>query len=168
MIDLQKFCSTRSDRKSICQPWSEGEWTYATDGRVIVRVPRRADVPENPDAPKNVNKTIFDCNPNDGKFQPLPTFTAPKKVTCDNCGGDGQCVCSACDAQHDCGCCKGTGTVLETLPGVKFGNQLVNPKYLALIADLPSAVLANGTKKYETVTFKFDGGEGRLMPMRES
>lgn len=168
MIDLQKFCSTSSDRKNIGQPWSDGEWTYATDGRICVRVPRRADVPENPEAPKNVSHTIFDCNPNDGKFQPLPGFTAPKMVACDNCGGDGKCECPACDAQHDCGCCKGTGKVEEKLPGVKFGNQLINPKYLVLIADLPGAMLANGMEKYAAVTVKFDGGEGRLMPMRES
>lgn len=52
---LKVFCAAPEDdpiRPALHDPFSWGGWTYATEGRVLVRVPRLAEVPENPIAPK--------------------------------------------------------------------------------------------------------------------
>ena len=48
-LDLQPFCCT--SRHQIMQPFSIGAFTFATDGVVCVRVPRRPDIPERDEAP---------------------------------------------------------------------------------------------------------------------
>ena len=35
----------------------------------------------------------------------------PKMVDCDECGGDGTCICDYCDSEHECKQCGGTGEV---------------------------------------------------------
>lgn len=62
-IDLSHFCYTEDDRSYLKQPWSRGDFTYATNGHIMVRVPRRSDVPENdkaPDADRVLTKVRFD------------------------------------------------------------------------------------------------------------
>ena len=61
--DLQRFCSDDESRPSICHPFSQEKWTYATDGRLLIRVPRLAEVPEYEDAPKMVDAQIFGTQP---------------------------------------------------------------------------------------------------------
>lgn len=46
MIDLKPFCGTDETRPYLLKPFSFEDRTYATDGRIMVRVPRMADVPE--------------------------------------------------------------------------------------------------------------------------
>jgi hypothetical protein len=51
-INLRSFCARKSDcRYYLHQPWSRGNYTYATDGHIAVRIPRRQDVLDNKDAP---------------------------------------------------------------------------------------------------------------------
>jgi hypothetical protein len=51
-IDLTPFCaSPDANRCQIERPWSRGKWTYATDGKIVVRIPRDPEVPENKLAP---------------------------------------------------------------------------------------------------------------------
>ena len=168
MIDLKPFCSTDKTREPICLPWSVGKFTYATNASIMVRVPRRPDVLDNLKAPGAEHVARIFAEPNDGNFRELPAFTAPKKTACVNCDTTGLCECAGCGTEHECGECDGTGFVEEGLPGVRFGKQRVNPKYLALLAVLPGVLLANSPDEYGPFTFTFDGGEGRLMPMRES
>jgi hypothetical protein len=58
-IDLDQFCAW--DRPAILQPFSYGEWTYAADGKIMIRVPRRADVAENNEAPNAAAAAIFEA-----------------------------------------------------------------------------------------------------------
>jgi hypothetical protein len=44
--ELQKFCAKAEDRPRLAVPWSEGQWTYAANGALLIRVPRLPDVPE--------------------------------------------------------------------------------------------------------------------------
>jgi len=50
-IDLSYFCSLELARPYIMQPWTRAGFTYATDGHIMVRVPARADVPDNSEVP---------------------------------------------------------------------------------------------------------------------
>jgi hypothetical protein len=61
-INLPPFCARKSDcRYYLRRPWSRDGHTYATDGRIAVRVPRRDDIPENEEAPdlERILKTSF-------------------------------------------------------------------------------------------------------------
>src|SRR5574337_601455 len=44
-IDLKKFCS--KDRPKLLDPFSGGEFTYASNGHIAVRVPRCAEYADN-------------------------------------------------------------------------------------------------------------------------
>lgn len=52
-IDLDLFCAPAQhpSAAAIGRPWSRGKWTYATNGHVLVRLPRLPDVDDNPLAP---------------------------------------------------------------------------------------------------------------------
>jgi len=164
-IDLQPFCEpASSDRTAFKMPFSIGEFTYATNGKIIVRVPRRDDVPERDDAPKNASK-LFDENKCAGNFQPLPDFPKPTRETCLKCEGGGRCRCDTCGDEHSCGNCGGDGTVRGEIVKVKIGDQIVSNHWLALIAALPNPTIANALQKDHALTFRFDGGDGLLMPM---
>lgn len=53
-LDLNQFCdpTSREPGRDLSVPFSLNEHTYATNGHICVRVPRRPDVPENNKAPK--------------------------------------------------------------------------------------------------------------------
>ena len=57
--DLQPFCSRDKTRTTLTQPFSFGEWTYATDGRIAVRVPRLFDFSEVDRAPNARIEQLF-------------------------------------------------------------------------------------------------------------
>lgn len=46
MIDLSSFC-----HPPYPTPFTQGDYTYATDNHIVVRVPKRDDAPVNPDIP---------------------------------------------------------------------------------------------------------------------
>lgn len=60
-VNLQQFCAVnpRDDIAYYCAPFSVGIYTYATDGCIIVRVPRRADVDPYPEDPEAI-EAIFE------------------------------------------------------------------------------------------------------------
>ncbi len=167
--DLQRFCSDDDYRKdAVGVPWSEGDWTYATDGRLLLRVPRLPDVPENEKAPKNIDKNIFDLNPITGNWQkipsPLPAFGDGEK--CDECKGSGQHECR-CGDQHDCGKCEGSGSLPSKSIAVEIGCHHVAHIYLHKIRDIPGIeICQSATSKAYALGLRFDGGDGRLMGMR--
>jgi len=42
LVDLQPFCHAADGTHPLLEsPWSRGSWTYATDGSILVRVPKR-------------------------------------------------------------------------------------------------------------------------------
>ncbi|MFA7212093.1 MAG: hypothetical protein WC110_11680, partial [Bacteroidales bacterium] len=45
MIDLTKFC--KPHHRHFGEPWSSGEYSYATDGAIAIRIPR-IDIKEKP------------------------------------------------------------------------------------------------------------------------
>ena len=76
-IDLQQFCSKDDTRPYICKPFSFGEFSYATNGHIIVRVARRADVEEgNPPMTASVVERVMSIDPT-MIFKPLAPFVWP-------------------------------------------------------------------------------------------
>ena len=122
-------------------PFSQGDYSYGTNGKVILRVARLPEVPERASAPAAVDREIFQTMSHDGNFFPCPPVPETN----------------------------------ESQPfqqqKVKLGCVTVDAKYLRLIKDLPGLKVAVGKAEnrhhFPAVTFVFDGGEGRIMPLRD-
>jgi hypothetical protein len=167
-IDLQPFCSTDATRRpTICQPFSCGDWTYATNGHIMVRVPRRPDVGEVKNAP--MAEKLFDqCGPT-ADMRPLPQFEFPEPDPSEPCA-----TCDGRGTVHDCpdcscGCeqCGGRGLHTKMVTGA-IGKRPFNAKYLKMIAQLPAATVpATQSAGDGPMPFAFGGGgEGLLMPVK--
>jgi hypothetical protein len=167
MIDLQPFCSTNKLRPSLHRPWSAGRWSIATNGHILVRVPRRDDIAENPSAPdiKGVVRAL------DGvTFRPLRNIDVPppadSETECSKCDGRGtehdcpQCTC-------ECEACEGTGVAVPAESvSVGIGGVPFSAKYVRLLQCLPKIEVGADLKVREPMPFRFDdGGEGVLMPL---
>ena len=207
---LERFCCADKGKENICRPWSTVNYTYSTDGHIMVRVPRMTDIEANetaPDVERNPYSPMFDREPE--KWVDVPEVdyeatTCPhcngtaKGIVCPECEGDGIVYlssafntydkqdCKTCKGQaqlsvaqfeefktrhryksigieESCDKCCGTGKVW-TLEGKVVNGVNINLKFLSLLGKLPNAKL--GTFEPMTVTrFKFDGGDGLLMPM---
>lgn len=128
MIDLKPFCE-RADsyRDYLHQPWSRGAFTYASNGHIAIRVPRRDDVPENEKAP-DVEKIFRENGVEDSATTSLPDVNVsalPKPTIkmrrcrrcrgtrylrkCDECGGEGTLECDL-GHDHECETCDSKGT----------------------------------------------------------
>lgn len=168
MIDLQPFCGREETFHKINRPFSRGEFSYATNGHIMVRVPRRSDVEENTVSP--ATETIYDQHPA-ASFEPAPAIELPghaavlEKEECTECNGTGSgCECENC--QCDCQSCDGTGGVEnEQLISVGFKGAIYNRAWMAMMLGLPNLELGPVDKE-KPLRFRFDGGEGLLMPMR--
>jgi hypothetical protein len=106
---LNLCCSTDPYRRNIHRPWRAGEWVYATDGHVLVRVPVGLAPEVGPwVCPENATK-LEDRPPNapgldryleyaPAAWLPMPSLPAQKMETCDICEGLGRYViCADCD-----------------------------------------------------------------------
>jgi hypothetical protein len=165
-VSLEMFCS--QDRPELSRPFSIGAWTYASDGYVLVRVPRRDDVSERaaPDASR-----LFPDDAPKPRYRPAPKFTIPETIQreekCWYCRGTGKKHgerCPTCQCE-DCTSCSGTGrlTKLET---VKIGYAVFQARYISWLQSLPNLEVAKHRGGIEPLRFRFDGGEGLLMPCR--
>jgi len=148
--ELKKFCGRDKFRPYLMQPFSRGDHTYATDGNIIIRIPRLEEIGEVKGAP-NAEK-IFSENfkrADDGTQVPnAPQADLRRCRTCDRtgkviecseCDGDGalECdlghdhECEDCDGNghipseddkaFDCPDCQGVGRVPDMINGIKTG-----------------------------------------------
>jgi len=156
--DLLPFCAdSTDDRECFRQPWSRGDYTYATNGHVLIRVPRLADVEDGTGPlPSPIQSVDALVQPADGaQWLPVPTVEMLAPVPCGWCGGIGKSF-SECF-------CGGTGES-NSIVRVTVGEVDYQARYLALLCRLPHCEIApNGLK---TAAIRFDGGVGALMPLR--
>jgi hypothetical protein len=172
---LAKFCTLDPTRVNISVPWSKGDFTYATDGSILIRVPRKEFEPEIDGAP-NVDG-MFDAPVPAEMFSladiELPALEATEK-TCPDCNGAGteDCECPECDGRgmvdfsnrhsdyevdcktcdgegkiHKCDKCNATGKItIQNMQPVAVGNAHFQLKYLLLLKDLPGCKIGPGAK----------------------
>jgi hypothetical protein len=158
-FEISQFC----DRENYSRPWmmepfNIGEHTYATDGHICVRVPRRPDVAENPEAlnAAELFAVGMECN---GALPVLPPET---REVCYECEGEGHLFdCEACD---DRGYISSDDGLSIEVSGVPFAANLLRmiSALPGINVSIPSEVRADCT----ALAFRFDGGEGRVMAMR--
>lgn len=106
--DLRPFCSTDPIRPGLLEPFTDDEHTYATDGKIMIRVPAIGGIKPRQNQPTNPGKLI---PPRDGMYPvELPPgwqkFTAPI-LTCKDCDGAGHYTeCWVCDGEGENECCE--------------------------------------------------------------
>jgi len=124
---LRDFCSVDETRWELLSPFTQGEHSFATDGRLVVRVPRLEGVstePRKADAaklflPDRGRLPVVEFPP---RWQALPelwdecqscggTAKQKERVKCAECDGTGSVTCGECGNDHDCGKCRGEGDV---------------------------------------------------------
>lgn len=150
LIDLSHFCYTEDDGRSyLKQPWSRGGFTYATNGHVMVRVPRRADVPDNEAAPDGErvlkNLSFDDLRPIKKPLLPPLRFFLVE--------GDGLLSPQYSALDSEC---------------ARFAGALFNLRYVHLLCWLPDLTVGPAADEFSPTPFGFaGGGVGCLMPMKE-
>ena len=119
-MDLQKFCAKDSIKYAIANPFVRGGWRYATDGRVLVRVPAPL-IPSdgiNREQQPDVDTVLrgVDFTKCTESMPPLRSDSRGKDKEkkcnckmCPSCDGTGGCVCPDCGNGHDCPVCDGLG-----------------------------------------------------------
>jgi hypothetical protein len=164
-IDLQSFCSIDSNRMD--KPFSIGEYTYATNGHISIRVPRDPSVDEI-DNPVAIEKAFASFN-SEG-MRPLknaiPDAPKAKQERCVLCLGTGiEHDCPEC--KHSCGECDGAGWTTEIIKeSVMIDGKFFDASFIRKISILPFLII-NLHQQYEgAMGFQFDGGFGLVMPLR--
>ena len=169
-INLETFCSP--ERPELARPFSLGEWTYASNGHVLVRVQRREEIPENAENPVGFRAaSLFSEITRKPHYTPAPKFELPealeKKVRCFPCDGSGKAHRRQCpDCQCECPVCHGTGERIEPAEPIKIGRTSFTAKYISWLQQLPNLELDRVPRGPNPMRFRFDGGEGLLMPCR--
>jgi len=157
---LQKFCLGQDEiRWYLCKPWSAGDWTYATNGVIMLRVKRLADVAE---CDKALNAAaLFARTPPATDWFHVPTLERLPQNDCPKCDGSGIAVCDL-DHPHDCDWCEMTGKV-DQLVCVDIGNAAFNHNYLAMLQGFEISTTGELTAAH------IRRGEitGLLMPMKK-
>ena len=159
--DLQRFCADADDvrpqRYHMHAPWSRGERTYATNGHILVHVPRLAEVPENakaaPDAENLLERTKT------GEWLLVPETEMPPDVPCSWCEGSGK---DPSYRRYKCSECKGKKTQPDYLARTVIGPATFANRYLALIRDWEIAP----TDRVSAARILCGDAEGLLMPMK--
>jgi hypothetical protein len=195
--ELQKFCSSNGGRYKLSTPFSLDGYTYACDGRIIIRIPEISEARRD-NIPRGVT-TVIPPSGDDWREVEYPpgweSFDSPptkcescngvgRLPECFKCDGIGECdhcgeTCRRCDGTGvdadgngwptaHCEDCDGTGTN-ETAFAVSLnrGGVMVNLKYIKLIASLPGSKLMHRGDETAVLRFEFDGGIGGVMPMRD-
>lgn len=191
---LEKFCS--KERSGISSPFSQGAYSYATDGMIIIRVPKLEAIPER-ETPF-IDKLSFHIDPScqsiDVKVD-LEDYKkiqchkcedlAPDEVHCEECEGEGIVITETDYNQYENEClsCDGSG-----LDNNHFGRKtcyvckgkrfFYSPKSAVKIGDahihIDFFLLTQNLKNVRfvpfgtinPVKFVFDGGCGLIMPLR--
>ena len=130
MLNLQSFSSADKDRPKINEPWSDGEFSYATDGHILVRIPRQEgirDASEVPDGALDMERFKEDLTREIKDWYSVPDIEVKKEI-CPQCNGSGKAyTCPECDGMRyvtastdysdyddlDCATCNTTGIISE-------------------------------------------------------
>jgi hypothetical protein len=159
---LQPFCSPKNSTRAFIQkPFHQGPFTYATDGRIIVRCPIIGKGRENTLGAPDVSRLGWGDSITD--FREIPHLPEPEMEACPNC------LMEDMMDQRTCDKCGGKRK-REKFVRIKIGPQEADVYYLRLIAALPEARIDYSDRQRRgwddlAIKFKFKGGEGLLMPM---
>ncbi len=175
-FDLMPFCeASESMRYAMDKPWRSGEYVYATDGRILIRVDWKratnavAPVGRVPDCESliKVSSGIKDWQPLEMPIDCNACENTSRELeTCYQCGGSGKHKCD-CGHAHQCGECSGRGRsrsneYCKKCMVVLFGLSF-QARYVRLVAAMPSVQVGVASNNRQgSVFFKFTDGIGIL------
>lgn len=186
---LQRFCADDHARATITKPFSFGDYTYATNGHVCIRVPRMAEVTPESDI---ITRLTWDHEEISG-WQEMPYgYLVPPMVLCPSCRGSKLYqACLGCefnracdeDEMKDCERLMETGARCTECDrdGRVYGKRCfrvlmceggtnLNGEYLELLRILPGHIWIAPDPKdslHANVRIRSSAGwDGLLMPMR--
>lgn len=169
MIDLTPYCSTDEFRTHLKKPFSVGDFSYATNGHIMVRVPRQPDVPEQTKTGVDWEKPLQGIN--EASFSPvvvgdLPAMPTVTEQECSECEGSGKAHdCPDCNCE--CDFCDGTGSErIDPKISTTIRGNTYQLRYVLMMLALPGVVVADRTEAEKPLFFKFDGGVGAIMCTR--
>lgn len=143
-IDLTKFCGELPTAfTGIDKPYIVGNWKYATDTRICIRIPIDNEV-ESPVAEVlKVAERFFDNFPDDSQLVDYPT--GDEGVTSVKCG--------------ECGTIK---VIHRDISGCRLSQ-----KNDALLRSLSNVRIETAEPGRNKLLFTFEGGQGVVMSMRK-
>lgn len=186
-MNLYHFCHKDAEKSTIGAPWSRGDYTFATDGFLAIRVSRIHTIPENEKAPD-----VGRCFPSGDPlgWYPVPDVSqieAPAcpvckgshvNVDCRECCGSGtldfssayneytvECkLCDGCGYLAECDYCHGLGKVLPE--GVEIGHSIrFRLESLAKLSMIPGCEIGPVAIDRPAL-LRFDGGDGIVCTCR--
>jgi len=168
---LALCCAKSPSRYAITKPFRKGEYVYATDGRIIARVPAAGRAEPESDTMDGVKTPpCLDLPWDRSRYAmaaaTIPDGPDPEWESCVRCGGSGDCTDCDCGNSHECGRCKGTGGNIANRH-VSLGSFGVGTVYLSLMRH-GRFVLYPSLESPATKPIYFcrdDGVDGLLMPM---
>ena len=197
--DLWQFCmvaeTAMRSRYDLSEPFSRGQLTYATNGHIIVRVPRIA---EDAEAHWPEIETVTDAISH-AALSPLPRLAVPEPIECPTCRGFGVVrphilfgdPCEGCKRcnwgyiparkphpdQETCDNCEGRKVVWPEREHVYLTPDCaIDPRYYLMLSALPDLRIDltidcvstswDKDQSIKGVSFAFDGGDGLVMPIR--
>lgn len=170
-INLTQFCSDEDWREYLHSPFSFGEYTYASNGCMAVRVARRDDAPEAGDKQIKPSETLVKIFSKAETRSPeklaIRMPDAPKKIECERCEGSGHADHDCPNCECECEDCDGEGS-LTLRQRVRFGSFDLDAKYLRMIWPLPELKISLEKDDGEPVFFTFSGGDGVIMTMTQN
>lgn len=176
-FDLQPYCKDEPRRYAINRPWRQGEYVYATDGRILVRVQHQLCECGGPDG------KVPDCEQVINPMAKVRDWEFPPPgVHCEECSGIGR-------RTAICSTCRGTGWYIiagqmepcfheddcEAVQifacdncRIEFEAARFAQWYMNLVRRLPNVRVGVIDKKDERAPlyFRFDGGVGVLMGIK--
>lgn len=155
-VNLYVFVSKEEGRPAIQRPWSENGFTFATNGKLLIRVSDK-DYPAlpNPEAPKVGSRFAWNHASLDEAFwRDLPEIPPRKFADCKECGMDD------CDPNDRC-------PVIErvTINGVGLNNHLLADlvRFDKVQVHIPDNI---DPEKIAPIPVRFEGGLGYIMPLK--
>ena len=190
--ELGRFC--HKTRGVLNTPFTIGDYSYASDGYIIVRVKRLEGVALM-DKEQNIKMVSELFSKVNKSVDNLPEFPCISRK-CSSCNGTGHVApCKECEGEGtlsfeskyhsyevDCKGCCGDGYLMASsgdscsqcngegqivlYETVHCGSRKLNNQLLAKIKDLPEIKISHIGEPLSPCYFTFNGGDGYLMPTR--
>lgn len=188
---IESVCE--KDHPKLGRPWRAGEWIYASNGKICVRL-AASDLNAN-ELPGAFNLAAFAWDHDQVKewirLKPEQILTECKACKgsgkggwCDECNGCGEVEvkCEDCDDTHTHDCptchrdrrshattpcaeCRGTGKAADKKAHTKIGSRHFANWLLSLAADCGDGTVEIDADPGEKARIRFDGGCGYVMHM---
>lgn len=190
-FDIKKFCGASYDPRKLDRLYRFNGFIYATNGHIAVRIPNSPECACVDDQEWFIGPKIeaYFAAPAESEYTKF-YIELPTPDACDCCDGKGMVSdCPDCDGgtfihgnhEYDCKECDGSGEVpgnkrdcfscdgagLDLRSYISYGGSGFMHRYMRLIKGLPNIEIAVHPDPIKPAKFRFDGGEGVLMTMRD-